>query len=65
MNEILEQKEELDREFRIKTLLAIVEKKKELFDKFASLERLEKEFNQFENPEWFTSASYMSEVNDI
>lgn len=65
MNGILEQKEALDREFRIKTKLAIMEKKKDLFNKLAKLEKLEKEYDQFENPEWFTSVSYMSEVNDI
>lgn len=62
---IQEQKQELDRNYRIKAMLSMVEKRAELLDKLEELEKLEIEFKYKENPTWSESVDYMQKVKSL
>lgn len=65
--EVIQQKQELDRNFRINCLLAFIVKKKEITDvnKYEQLEKLQDEFRSILNPSWFVSFGYINKINEI
>lgn len=63
--EIQEQKEQLNMNFRINTLLEIEEKRATLCDALEELERIEIEFKYQQNLSWFDCVKYQQKIKSL